>query len=356
MLSHVWYAKDIKTALLSADIIINQWGFKDYQLDIYGALDKSPAYTTNCQEIIATKSLRHQVSLRGEANPIHVLGQTWVFLNSSISEGLPLALGEAALTGAPVVCTDVGASLRVLTNPEDGSCYSEVVAPNDALAMARAQIKILALLEEWSQYSDPEVGDSDASFPENPTPEDVARIAQRMYDQSDARRRLGMKSREIVQKSFSGERYLREHEQMLWIGKARNDMSRTTSARPDMRIPLPPPVYLSNITAVQQRQSGISALSQITPRLESLPSLAGGSIPNSNRSSVPSQSIRTDLTSTMGLPRVEQEFSPLRTVWAGKGRDANVGVKVREVRSGLRRESLTVRASGVSSLAGEMMV
>jgi hypothetical protein len=84
MLSHVWYAKDIKTALLAADIIVNQWKFKDYQLDIYGALDKSPAYTTNCQEIIATKSLRSQVSLCGEAYPIHVLERT-----VSIPESLP---------------------------------------------------------------------------------------------------------------------------------------------------------------------------------------------------------------------------------------------------------------------------
>ena len=98
MLSHIWYvelfdhlastvsggtnrlvyryAKDIKTALLAADIIINEWGFTDYRLDIYGALDKSPSYSTNCQEIIATKSLHHQVTLQGEADPIHVLERT----------------------------------------------------------------------------------------------------------------------------------------------------------------------------------------------------------------------------------------------------------------------------------------
>jgi glycosyltransferase involved in cell wall biosynthesis len=111
MLSHVWYAKDIKTAILAADIIVNQWGFKDYRLDIYGAVDKAPSYSTDCFEIIASKSLPKYVVMRGEANPSTVLAKTWVFLNSSISEGLPLALGEAALTGAPVVCTDVGASL-----------------------------------------------------------------------------------------------------------------------------------------------------------------------------------------------------------------------------------------------------
>ncbi|EKD19488.1 hypothetical protein MBM_02725 [Drepanopeziza brunnea f. sp. 'multigermtubi' MB_m1] len=253
MLSHLWFAKDIKTALLSADIIINKWGFSDYQLEIYGAMDKTPSYTTDCQEIIATKSLRHNVGLKGEADPIAVLERTWVFLNSSISEGLPLALGEAALTGAPVVCTDVGASLRVLTSPVDGSRYSAVVAPNDAHDMARAQIKILALLEEWSPYADvdaiksPETGDS--TFPPDPTPADVARITRRMYEQSDARRRLGMRSREIVQKSFSGDRYLREHEQMLWIGKAKKDMGLPAFSRPSAaRIAEPPRVAVRTST------------------------------------------------------------------------------------------------------------
>ncbi|RAL63519.1 hypothetical protein DID88_003939 [Monilinia fructigena] len=102
MLSHVWYAKDIKTAILAADIIVNVWGFKDYRLDIYGAIDKAPQYSTDCFEILASKSLPGYVNLCGTASPTAVLKKTWVFLNSSISEGLPLALGEAALTGAPV--------------------------------------------------------------------------------------------------------------------------------------------------------------------------------------------------------------------------------------------------------------
>ncbi|KAF8850512.1 hypothetical protein BDZ45DRAFT_809093 [Acephala macrosclerotiorum] len=137
MLSHIWYAEDIKTALLAADIIINE-----------------SIVHNKLPEIIATKSLQHQVSMKGETDPIRVLEGT-VFMNSIISEGLPLALSEAALTGAPVVCTDVGASIRVLTEPATGPCYSAVVAPNDARALASAQVKLLALLEEWSQYADP---------------------------------------------------------------------------------------------------------------------------------------------------------------------------------------------------------
>jgi hypothetical protein len=242
-------------------------------------------------------------------------------LNSSISEGLPLALGEAALTGAPIVCTDVGASLRVLTNPEDGSCFSEVVAPNDAFAMARAQIKILALLEEWSEYADDTACSEmtrDSSFPVNPTPEDVARITQRMYEQFDARGALGMKSRAIVEKSFSGDRYLREHEQMLWVGKARQDMARWTSSRPTTLIPAPRPVQLANITS-QPVQPAPEVVSQVE---DSLPSLAYGT---SIR-----PSLATDFTfgQSVTFQIAEQEWikTPQRAV-----------VKVVEV--GSRRES-----------------
>jgi hypothetical protein len=236
----------------------------------------------------------------------------WVFLNSSISEGLPLALGEAALTGAPVVCTDVGASLRVLTNPEDGACFSAVVAPNDAHAMARAQIKILALLEEWAQYADPEIGDQDSSFPEHPSSEDVARITQRMYDQTDARRRLGMKSREIVQKSFSGDRYLREHEQMLWIGKARKDMRARVSIHSSTLTP-PQPVYLSNNTPTSP--AAASRLSRL-PLESSLPSLIFGDSstqPSIRTNSRLDQAQFTDPGQLKGVKKQSRETGRART-------------------------------------------
>jgi hypothetical protein len=142
----------------------------------------------------------------------------WIFLNSSISEGLPLALGEAALTGAPVVCTDVGASLRVFQDPSNGKRYGSVVAPNDVVSLARGQVSMLALLEEFSEFAGDEEG-YHAKLPPNPTKEEVQQIQKRIYEKTDQRRALGMLSRSLVLNSFSPERYLREHEQMLWIGK-----------------------------------------------------------------------------------------------------------------------------------------
>ncbi|TQS36907.1 hypothetical protein Golomagni_02634 [Golovinomyces magnicellulatus] len=225
MLSHIWYAKDIKTAILAADIVVNEWGFEDYRLEIYGAIDKSPSYSMDCLELIASKSLSRFVILCGESDPVSVLEKTWLFMNSSISEGLPLALGEAALTGVPIVCTDVGASLRVLTDPDTGECYSAVVAPNDPRSLARAQINLLALLDEWASYADDPDGYIPPTISENLTKVEIESITARMYEKTEERKALGMKCRRIVQKSFGGERYLREHEQMLWICKARYDLN-----------------------------------------------------------------------------------------------------------------------------------
>ena len=121
-----------------------------------------------------------------------------------------------------MVCTDVGASFRVVTDPETGKKFSEIVAPNDSYSLAKAQVNILGMLEEWSQYADDPAGFR-PKLPLHPTAEDTKMIAQRMYEKAPQRQRLGMKGRTQVINSFSSDRYLREHEQMLWIGKYHSD-------------------------------------------------------------------------------------------------------------------------------------
>lgn len=64
--------------------------------------------------MIQSLNLSQNVFLKGLGNPKDVLSKAWVFVNSSVTEGLPLALGEAALAGIPVVCTDVGGSKEVV--------------------------------------------------------------------------------------------------------------------------------------------------------------------------------------------------------------------------------------------------
>lgn len=153
-------------------------------------------------------------------------------MNSSVSEGLPLALGESALMGVPLICTDVGASFRVVVDI-NGNRIGKLLAPNDSMSLARAQISMLGLLDEWSAHADDPEGFS-PKLSLRPTPEEVKTITERMYEKQAYRRKLGMLSRQNILDSFSGDRYLREHEQMLWIGKHRSPSYRMTLEDPSL--------------------------------------------------------------------------------------------------------------------------
>ncbi len=129
MLSHVYDLKDIKNAIRAAEIIIHRFGMNSYQLLVYGALDKDLDYVNECKDLIAISGLSEHVKLCGLGDAARVLGKGWLFLSSSKSEGLPLALGEAGLAGLPVVCTDVGGSREVVS--EQGVVFGRIVPPQN---------------------------------------------------------------------------------------------------------------------------------------------------------------------------------------------------------------------------------
>jgi glycosyltransferase involved in cell wall biosynthesis len=207
MLSHVYDLKDIKNAITAAVHIVHKFKVDQYQLLIYGSIEKDPDYTKECRDMIASHGLTSNVFLMGLGAAPRVLPRGWVFLNSSKSEGLPLALGEAGLAGLPVVCTDVGGSREVVT--EGSVCYGRVVPPRKPLALARAQIEVMAMLCELENVSAPTGAPRQKElqledfFPLNPQGFD---LADRMSDMRDHRRRLGMKFRAYVLGSFSIDR------------------------------------------------------------------------------------------------------------------------------------------------------
>lgn len=95
------------------------------------------------------------------------------------------------------------------------------------------------MIDDWAQYANDDPSHLAPILPHKPTPADVEILTRRMYEKSDQRRKLGMMARDIVQKSFSGERYLREHEQMLWIGKSVSEMRKgNTKARESQSVSL----------------------------------------------------------------------------------------------------------------------
>ncbi|KAG9251738.1 uncharacterized protein F5Z01DRAFT_627081 [Emericellopsis atlantica] len=251
MLSNVQFIKGIKTAILAADIIVNRYGFKDYQLVVYGAKDRQPSYALEMAKLIVENNLSETVILAGFGKPKEVLKDAWLFMNSSISEGLPLAIGEAALAGVPIVATEVGATALVMTDPEDqDKRYGEVVPPNDPLALARAQLSILGMVGPWAKFTEEVQAEPSAAasavLPDDITSGVVDWLTQRMYDKSPDRRRLGLLSREVVLHSFHGNRYLREHEQMYWVqwhlSKMRADEALSKIASRTYRFGIPRPL------------------------------------------------------------------------------------------------------------------
>ncbi|KAK7420518.1 hypothetical protein QQX98_002716 [Neonectria punicea] len=219
MLSNVQVIKGVKAAIQAAEIIINRFKFVDYQLIVYGAKDRQPAYALEMEKFIVNNNLSGKVILAGFGNPMDILKDAWLFMNSSISEGLPLAIGEAALAGVPIVATEVGATALVLTDPNNpDQRYGEVVPPNDPLALARAQISILSMVGPWTKFTDEAEQKTDLpTLPDEITPSDVEWLTKRFYAKAEYRRQLGMLSRQVVLHSFHGTRYLREHEQMFWV-------------------------------------------------------------------------------------------------------------------------------------------
>jgi len=104
----VRFVKDIKNAILAADIIVNEWGFTDYQLDIYGDTEKAPAYSVECKEILASKSLRDYVTLKGLGSPSKVLEEA-VSLHQSPKTYSPRSLcllysGFSSIHQSPRAC------------------------------------------------------------------------------------------------------------------------------------------------------------------------------------------------------------------------------------------------------------
>lgn len=73
MLSNVQFIKGVKIAIQAADIIINQLGFEDYQLVVYGAKHRQPTYALEIEKLIAETGLAGKVALAGFGNPRVVL-------------------------------------------------------------------------------------------------------------------------------------------------------------------------------------------------------------------------------------------------------------------------------------------
>ncbi|KAI9346980.1 hypothetical protein BDR26DRAFT_855462 [Obelidium mucronatum] len=220
MLSHLSPMKDVLNAIQAAYHIVHDFKLTSYQLHVYGSLTMDVEYTEACKVAIKDLNLESNVTLKGLGNPALVLPTGWIFVNSSITEGLPLAIGEASLCGLPVVCTNVGGSLEVVSDLKTGALYGAIVPPSRSRQLALAQLKVLGMTDGLDSFVDPSRSESPMVSIQDLIASPQS-LETRIMDPEigKLREQLGEMFSKKTQSVFSIARYCREHEQVLWLGE-----------------------------------------------------------------------------------------------------------------------------------------
>ncbi|CAN0232019.1 unnamed protein product, partial [Scytosiphon promiscuus] len=210
MLSHVYALKGVLTAIMAADVIVHRYGMKRFRLMIYGSTTHDVVYCRRCQDAIERLKLTDNVWLKGKGRPAAVLAQGDMFLNSSVSEGLPLAIIEASRAGLVVVATDVGGTRDVVGE------FGGICMPNSPLPLAKTMLETLAACKKWCKIDGApnlEWRDIDLS----PNPAEVLEKAIFNEDVINARHDWGTRYLEWTSKAFTLDRYRDEHVRALWF-------------------------------------------------------------------------------------------------------------------------------------------
>ena len=91
------------------------------------------------KEAVSAKALDGTVQFLGTRDDIAALmGGADILVNCSLWEGLPITLIEGAMSGLPIVATDVGGNSEIVVDGENG----RLVRPSDADALAEAILDV----------------------------------------------------------------------------------------------------------------------------------------------------------------------------------------------------------------------
>jgi glycosyltransferase involved in cell wall biosynthesis len=126
--------KDLPTLLRAARLVCDVHA--DFHLDVIGDGPSRPGLESLCR----TLHLERHVTFHGAAADVSgYLAAATLFVQSSLSEGISLALLEAMAAGLPVVATHVGGTPEVVENRITGM----LVSPRDPDGLAAAMLTVL---------------------------------------------------------------------------------------------------------------------------------------------------------------------------------------------------------------------
>ncbi|MBL7069179.1 MAG: glycosyltransferase family 4 protein [Candidatus Omnitrophica bacterium] len=110
---------------------------------------------------VEKEGLGDRVNIEGWVGDISgLLSNASILMLTSLWEGLPLCVIEAALAGVPMVVTDTGGSLDIVANNRNGI----VVRPGSAEELSRAALSILGDYKRWISVIEEERKNLDISY------------------------------------------------------------------------------------------------------------------------------------------------------------------------------------------------
>ncbi len=104
--------KDVKTLIRSAKIVCQK--VTNALFKIAGPYDEDPEYYEECRQLVKILLLENNVKFLGRVNAKEFFEEIDLIVLTSISEGQPLVIAEAASCGIPSVATDVGGCKEML--------------------------------------------------------------------------------------------------------------------------------------------------------------------------------------------------------------------------------------------------
>jgi glycosyltransferase involved in cell wall biosynthesis len=107
------------------------------RLHIRIAGEGEPNYTQALQEYVSMNGLENNFEFLGNRSDIpELLNNSDIFLMCSVSEGLPIALIEATISGLPCLVTDVGGCREIINSCDNGFAIPHGQKEAYALALA----------------------------------------------------------------------------------------------------------------------------------------------------------------------------------------------------------------------------
>ena len=104
--------KDVKTLIRAAKIVIQKRPGTIFK--IAGPYDEDPEYFEECRQLVKMLLMEDNVKFLGRVDAVSFFEEIDLLLLTSISEGQPLVIAEAASCGVPSVATDVGGCREML--------------------------------------------------------------------------------------------------------------------------------------------------------------------------------------------------------------------------------------------------